>query len=232
LGLGKLSEVEKQEKSPVPIVQKIDKQSDITNITSTDDVETADNDVIESEDTWISSITVPFIISWEGKVTDNNGNHVLYDDDVTKIKKRRWNGKGGQAGIDAFIKSCIGKPTIGYGETNLNIVRKGIISDSTAKDLLKQRIIALDKFLSKKYQYYNNMNKNQRSALISFSYNLGKYFIENKANLMRDHLNAGRFDGVCYEMRDCDNVTQKGKLIKVPGLTRRRQAEMRLFRTK
>jgi hypothetical protein len=39
---------------------------------------------------------MPFILSWEGKIVDNNGNHVLYDDDVhVGLKeKRRWNGKG------------------------------------------------------------------------------------------------------------------------------------------
>jgi GH24 family phage-related lysozyme (muramidase) len=32
-------------------------------------------------------------------------------------------------------------------------------------------------------------------------------------------------------MRDCDNITQNNQLIKVKGLTRRRRAEMALFRT-
>ena len=45
---------------------------------------------------WINDITMPFILSWEGKIVDNNGDHVLYDDDVhVGLKeKRRWNGKG------------------------------------------------------------------------------------------------------------------------------------------
>jgi hypothetical protein len=39
---------------------------------------------------------MPFILSWEGKIMDNNGDHVLYDDDVNvNLKnKKRWNGKG------------------------------------------------------------------------------------------------------------------------------------------
>jgi GH24 family phage-related lysozyme (muramidase) len=233
LGLGKLSEVEKQEKSPVPIVQTVDKQSDMTNTDapSTDDVETADTDVIESDNAWISSITIPFIIKWEGKITDSTGNHVLYDDNVKTKVKRRWDGKGGQAGIDRFIASCKGKPTIGYGETDPDIVRKGKISDNEARLLLEQRIKNLDKFLSEKYHYYNTMNPNQKTALISFSYNLGKHFIETGTVKLKAHLAAGRLNQMCNEMRDCDNVKQEGELVKVPGLTRRRQAEMRLFRT-
>lgn len=223
LGLGKLSEVEKQEKPPVPIVQTVDKKSDITDT----DVDNAE----QTDDVWISSVTVPFIIGWEGKVTDSNGNHILYDDDVKTKVKRRWDGKGGQAGIDRFIRSCKGKPTIGYGETSPNIVRKGKISDNEARSLLERRIKNLDRFLSNKYHYYNTMNPNQKTALISFSYNLGKHFIETGTVKLKEHLAAGRLNQMCNEMRDCDNITQKGELIKVPGLTRRRQAEMSLFRT-
>jgi hypothetical protein len=57
------------------------------------------------------SLTLPFIMKYEGAIKDSNGNHILYDDNV-KVpthKKRRWNGKGGQAGIKAFIKSCVRK---------------------------------------------------------------------------------------------------------------------------
>lgn len=237
LGLGKLSEIEKTEKNPVPIVQTTDKQSDMTDTEKISDnhIETtADNDVENTEhadNAWISSITIPFIIEWEGKVTDSNGNHVLYDDDVTKKVKRRWDGKGGQAGIDRFIKSCVGKPTIGYGETDSDIIRKGKISDSEATNLIKKRIIALDEFLGDKYYYYNDMNPNQKSALISFSYNLGKYFIETGTKKLKKYLNSGELEKMCEEMADCDNIKQNGKLLKVPGLTRRRTSEMKLFKT-
>lgn len=237
LGLGKLSEVEKTEKNPVPIVQTIDKQSDMADTQEISDnhIETtADNDVENTEhadNAWIGSITIPFIIEWEGKVTDSNANHVLYDDDVKTKVKRRWDGNGGQAGIDRFIRSCKGKPTIGYGETNPDIVRKGKISDNEARSLLERRIKNLDRFLSNKYHYYNTMNPNQKTALISFSYNLGKHFIETGTVKLKKHLAAGRLNQMCNEMGDCDNITQKGELIKVPGLTRRRQAEMSLFRT-
>jgi GH24 family phage-related lysozyme (muramidase) len=36
---------------------------------------------------------------------------------------------------------------------------------------------------------------------------------------------------MCAEMADCDNVTDKnGNLVKVKGLTNRRQDEMKLFK--
>lgn len=177
---------------------------------------------------WIQSLTMPFVIKWQGKVTDNDGNHVTYDDNVNVTNKNHWDGS---ITIDEFINSCVGKPTIGYGETANNMVKKGKISDSEAKSLLLNRLKNLDKFLSKKYVHYNKMNPNQRTALISFSYNLGRDFIQKETKKMIKHLLAGNLDAMCSQMHDCDNVTQNGELIKVPGLTRRRQDEMALFRT-
>lgn len=180
---------------------------------------------------WIQSITMPFIIKWQGKIVDANGNHVVYDDDVNTTNKNRWDGEGQQQGINNFIQSCIGKATIGYGETGKNIVIKGTISDAEAKSLLINRLKNLDKFLSKKYKHYNRMNPNQRTALISFSYNLGRDFIQNGTKKMKAYLYAGKLDAMCSQMHDCDNVTQNGQLIKVQGLTKRRQDQMALFRT-
>jgi GH24 family phage-related lysozyme (muramidase) len=96
----------------------------------------------------------------------------------------------------------------GYGITDKNIVRKGIISDSEAKSYLKQRILNLHNHLNKTYEYYRGLNPNQKTALISFSYNLGKYFIQLKTEKMHENFVNGNINGVCAEMHDCDNVTQ------------------------
>lgn len=73
------------------------------------------NKSVSNTVTWINDIAIPFIISWEGKVLDDSGNHVIYDDDVNAKVKRKWDRKtGGQKGINNFIESCKGKPTIGY----------------------------------------------------------------------------------------------------------------------
>ena len=76
------------------------------------------------------------------------------------------------------------------------------------------------------------MTKNQRSALISLSYNLGTYFIPTKTKKLHKALLDGDFDTVCKEMADCNNTTVNGKLVKVSGLTNRRNAEMELFKKK
>lgn len=232
LGLGKLSQIDTkkyqvsqnhiQQKYQIPEQPTVEIPNNIKNIPQEPEI---------YQNNWINNITMPFVIYWEGKITNSFGQHVVYDDDVNKTIKRRWNGKGGQAGIDAFIKSCVGKPTIGYGETDEDLVRRGIISDSEAKELLLLKLNNIDKYLSETYQYYNIMNPNQKTAFISFSYNLGKYFIQNETVKLKENLKNGNLNKACYQMHDCDNVTQKGKKVKVKGLTRRRQAEMKLFKT-
>jgi GH24 family phage-related lysozyme (muramidase) len=173
------------------------------------------------------SLTIPFIMRFEGKIVDSEGNHVVYDDDVDRRVKRRWDGKGGKAGIQAFIKSCKGKPTIGYGETSIAIVSKGKISDSEARVLIQKRVNYINNKLNRQFKFYRFMNPNAKSALISFSYNLGSNFIMNKTVKMKDALSKCEWDRVCAEMADCN----KSKGREVAGLTARRQAEMDLFKT-
>lgn len=229
LGLGKLSQIQTNNyKNKYISQQTANNQYNYQEKIQQPQIQIQPQQIINNN--WIQNIAMPFIISLEGKVY-NNGYHVLYDDDVNRTVKRKWDGKGGQAGIDAFIKSCIGKPTIGYGETDKDIIRKGKITDSEARNLLIQKLNNLDQFLSSQYKYYNIMNPNQKTALISFSYNLGKYFIETGTIKMKQHLYAGHLNQMCQQMRDCDNITQNNQLIKVKGLTRRRRAEMALFRT-
>ena len=175
---------------------------------------------------------VAFIISWEGTIKDKNGNHILYDDDVNVVVKKRWNGKNGEEGIKQFIQSCKGKPTIGYGETSKEIILKGKISDSEAKQLVLKRIVALNNYLNDKYKYFGNLNSNQKIALISFSYNLGKDFIELGTVKLKHYLKTVQINKISYEMLDCDNTKQNGQLIKCKGLTRRRKAEAKLFDSK
>lgn len=151
---------------------------------------------------------INFIIHWEGSVKDSEGNHILYDDDVTVVKKRKWDGKGGIEGIKRFIKSCKGKPTIGYGETSKDIIIKGKLTDSEAKSLLLRKIISINNYLVDNFDYFGNLNNNQKIALISFSYNLGKDFIKYKTKKLKYYLENGKFDKISHEMLDCNNITQ------------------------
>lgn len=165
----------------------------------------------------VINLAIDKIKQFEGAIKDANGNLIAYDD---ANNKRHWNGV---ENINSFIKSCKGRPTIGYGETDSDIVKLGKISNSTAERLLKNKIKKIDGFLVRKFKKaYLGLNINQKVALISFYYNLGVNF---KAPKMERALRAGNIRKAAYEMLDCDNITVNGKLVKVDGLTKRRQAE-------
>ena len=61
----------------------------------------------------------------------------------------------------------------------------------------------------------------------------GQHFIELQTKKMKAHLLNGNLDGACYEMHDCNKVRvgKQKKLVESKGLTKRRQAEMKLFKT-
>lgn len=158
---------------------------------------------------------------FEGSVKDSKGNHVVYDD---ADPDHHWDGK---QNIDEFLKSCNGKPTIGYGETQSSIVKKGKISEAEANTLLKNQIISINNKLVNKFEKaYSNLSIVQKSVLISFYYNLGIYF---KAPKMEAALRAGKLKEAAKEFLDCDNTTSKGVKKKNKGLTKRRRLEHNLF---
>lgn len=161
------------------------------------------------------------IKQFEGSVKDSKGNYIVYDD---ADSKHRWDGK---QDINKFIKSCRGKATIGYGETASNIVKKGRISEAEANQLLQKNIISLNNKLANKFgKAYSDLNIVQKSVLISFYYNLGINF---KAPKMEANLRAGKLKEAAKEFLDCDNTTVDGVKKKLPGLTKRRQIEYKLF---
>ena len=116
--------------------------------------------------------------------------------------------KIGEEGIKQFIKSCKGKPTIGYGETAKNIVLNGKISNSEARQLLLNRILTIHNYLNEKYSYFKTLNSNQKIALISLSYNLVKDFIEVGTVKLKRYLQTGQINKISHEMLDCDNTKQ------------------------
>lgn len=177
-------------------------------------------------DNWLTDITIPFIIKYEGKILKNN-KHILYDDNASSKKRKVWDGRGGQAGIDKFIKSCVGKPAIGYGSNDIELAKKGMISEEEAQSALLNEVKELNKILSNRFNpIWSQLNANQKTALISFYYNLGKYF---NAPKMVKNLKAGNISAAAHEFLDCDKIKTKNGLKSISGLTRRRAEEAKLM---
>lgn len=75
-------------------------------------------------------------------------------------------------------------------------------------------------------RYINHdVTKGQYIALISLAFNLGSYGVITGCPKLLYKLNSGDIEGAALEFLDCDRAGGK----RVPGLTRRRQAESKLF---
>jgi lysozyme len=71
------------------------------------------------------------------------------------------------------------------------------------------------------------LNQNQFDALVDFCYNLGCGTLLNL--LSETGLNHGTYDAVSPEILKYDKAHVGGKLVSIPGLTRRRKWEAELF---
>ena len=110
--------------------------------------------------------------------------------------------------------------TIGYGHTK-GIKPNMTITESDAERLLDIDIVEVARTIRKHVTVY--LNDNQAQALVSFIFNIGQGNFANSTLLRK--LNAKDYKGASLEFQKW--VYSKGK--KLPGLVRRRKAEMELF---
>lgn len=128
--------------------------------------------------------------------------------------------------LDAYLCPA-GIPTIGYGHTGTDVK-------------LGQRVCLLDaeKLLAKDLARFEAAvllligdcptTSDQFSALVSFAYNLGPSAL--KASTLLKRHKAGLIKEAAERFLDWNKARQNGHLVALPGLTRRRSAEARLYR--
>ncbi|ULH10794.1 lysozyme [Serratia marcescens] len=122
-------------------------------------------------------------------------------------------------------QDSIGVWTIGYGWTqpiNGKPVTQGMtITQQQADELLQQGVVQYEQGITKAVTV--EINQNQFDALVSFSYNLGINAL-NSSTLLKK-LNGSDYNGAANEFLRWNKAG--GKVL--PGLTRRREAERKLF---
>ena len=129
-------------------------------------------------------------------------------------------------GFRAAAYRCpAGSWTIGYGHTSeagAPVVRPGMrISEAEAREILARDV---ERFAADVRQALTQQLSNaQFSALVSFAYNVGTPAFRRSSVLKA--VNAGRFDKVPAALKLW--VKAKGRVL--PGLERRRAAEVELF---
>ena len=187
-------------------------------------------------------------------VQDEDGNqyknvHILYDDNKGSKKPTQWDG---QQDIDEFIKKCSGKATIGYGDTDVSLCRKGFLTQEQAIDALKNRIAKMVT-MNKKIvgdDAFSTLTSKQQACLIALWYNIGsarstpklvkylKYAYNNKLDKNRNKKNKKTLltrkqylTLAAKEFLDCNKVKDnKTKKLKVnTGLTNRVNSLYQIF---
>lgn len=145
---------------------------------------------------------------------------------------RRINDKG-LALIKSFEGLCLnayrcpaGILTIGYGSTGSHVKEGMTITAPEAEALLKRDIArfetGVDAILSTAAT-----TSDQFSALVSFAFNLGLQ-ATLKSTLMKKH-KAGDFKAAADQFLSWNKARSGGHLVALKGLTKRREAERKLY---
>lgn len=121
-----------------------------------------------------------------------------------------------------------GTPVIGYGLSAVagSPVQMGDrISSQEAERALVAWLQNIKQQLNETVKV--KLSDRQLSALASLSFNVGINAVKNSTLVKK--LNAGDYLGAANEFLRWDKANVRGRLVQLPGLTRRRQAERQLF---
>ena len=121
-----------------------------------------------------------------------------------------------------------GTPVIGYGLSRINGEPVQIgdrISPTEADAALNAHVQEINQELDKVVKV--ELSDRQLSALASLSYNVGVGAIKSSTLLRK--INAKDYAGAADEFLRWDKANLQGRLVQMPGLTRRRAAERQLF---
>lgn len=122
-------------------------------------------------------------------------------------------------------KDAVGVWTIGYGHTSAAgdpKVKAGLkISQEEAENILRNDLVKYEDMVKRNVKV--TLNENQYGALTSFTYNLGEGNLKSSTLLKK--VNAKDFSGAAKEFAKWNKAG--GKVL--AGLTRRREAERKLF---
>lgn len=118
-----------------------------------------------------------------------------------------------------------GVKTIGYGFTDPELIKRGHITKKEAKEILKQEIKKREEKLASQIPTWFLLNNNQKSALISYGYNVGVENLEKYQPKLFQALVSGDFANAAQYMDIIKD--RKGNIL--PGLVTRRKEEQEMF---
>lgn len=123
-----------------------------------------------------------------------------------------------------------GLPVIGYGQTKINgqtVTMGQYITQSQADINLEQELNHIQRLVLNHVKV--ELNPHQLGALTSLVYNAGTRVITDSTLIRK--LNAGDYEGAAQEFPRWNKASLGGQLVALPGLTKRRFNEQKLFLT-
>ncbi len=154
------------------------------------------------------------------KVSSSGGCRQINQTGVHLIEEFEGLSKKLADGRIAAYLDCVGVPTIGYGHTK-NVHPGLIITQEQAEEFLHQDLRVAEAGVQHLVKV--SLNDNQFAALVSFTFNLGTGALA-QSTLLHD-LNAGNYSAAADQFLRWNHAG--GQVV--AGLTRRRQAERKLF---
>ena len=127
--------------------------------------------------------------------------------------------------LDAYLCPA-GVWSIGYGHTN-GVYERQHITQEQANTLLLDDLSEIEKWLSPALQGLN-LSQNEYDACLSLAFNIGSHNF-NKSTLKRFLINGDKSAAAGEFQRWNKARGPDGKLRPLAGLTRRRDAEYKLF---
>ena len=141
---------------------------------------------------------------------------------MTSLQKKAFDIITKFEGWKSSVYTCpAGKKTVGWGFTSPEYIRKGSMTRNEADKILVNYIDSLGSYLDGQVQV--KLSENQKAALISFVYNIGRGNFEKSTMLKK--INKKDFGGAASEFAKWNK--SKGKVLS--GLTSRRADERALF---
>jgi lysozyme len=116
--------------------------------------------------------------------------------------------------------------TIGYGHTR-DVMQGQLITPERAEELLDYDLELFANTVEALVDV--PINENQFAALVAFAFNVGAGALRTSTLLTK--LNSGDPEGARAQFAKWDRAHVDGKVVSLPGLTRRRAAEAKLFAT-
>lgn len=130
-----------------------------------------------------------------------------------------------QEGFYSYVyRDPVGILTYCYGETqNAKDMQGRTFSEKECSDLITQRMAHYEQGNASCVKGYEGLPVYVQAAFNDFSYNLGNptFCRSSAAALLRD----GDIKGACERITLYNKATLKGKLVELPGLTKRRILE-------